>query len=107
MIKAITIIIAAVTALHVSAADSENGKLLSRKCSACHGKLGIARNPEVPHLAGQSTRYIKKSIMDFQKGERQDRRMSLIVSDLSEKDINDLAAWYSSLEISVVDPNSN
>lgn len=107
MNKAITIIIAAIIALPVSAADLENGRSLSRKCSGCHGKLGIARDPEVPHLASQSARYIKKSITDFQKGERQDRRMSLIVTNLSEKDINDLAAWYSSLEISVVDPNSN
>jgi len=45
--------------------------------------------------------------MDFQKGERQDRRMSLIVKNLSKEDIKDLAAWYSSLELSVVDPNAN
>ena len=75
----------------------QNGKKLSRKCSVCHGQLGVARDPEVPHLAGQSARYIEKSIMDFQKGERQDRRMSLIVKNLSKEDIKDLAAWYSSL----------
>ena len=94
-------------AMPVAAADRENGKLLSKKCSACHGKLGVARDPEVPHLAGQSARYIEKSIKDFQKGERQDRRMTLMVKKLSKADIKDLAAWYSSLEISVVDPNSN
>lgn len=94
-------------AMPVAAADRENGKLLSKKCSACHGKLGVARDPEVPHLAGQSARYIEKSIKDFQKGERQDRRMTLMVKALSKADIKDLAAWYSSLEISVVDPNSN
>ena len=107
MKKVLSLLIAVVVALPVAAADSKNGKSLSRKCSACHGKLGIARDPEVPHLAGQSARYIEKSIMDFQKGERQDRRMSLIVKNLSKADIKDLAAWYSSLEISVVDPNSN
>lgn len=107
MNKILSLIVATVVALPATAADLENGRSLSRSCSSCHGKLGIARDPEVPHLAGQSARYIEKSLMDFQKGERQDRRMSLIVNNLSEEDIKDLAAWFSSLEISVVDPNSS
>jgi len=107
MNKSLSLILATLIALPVAASDPQNGKKLSRKCSVCHGQLGIARDPEVPHLAGQSARYIEKSIMDFQKGERQDRRMSLIVKNLSKEDIKDLAAWYSSLELSVVDPNAN
>ena len=84
MNKALSLILATLIAVPVAASDPQNGKKLSRKCSVCHGQLGIARDPEVPHLAGQSARYIEKSIMDFQKGERQDRRMSLIVKNLSK-----------------------
>lgn len=96
----------AIVAAPLHAADPENGKLLSKKCSVCHGKLGLARDPEVPHLAGQSALYIEKSLTDFQKGDRQDRRMTLMVKDLSKEDIKDIAAWYSSLKITVEDPDS-
>lgn len=86
------------------AADPENGAVLSRKCSVCHGKNGIAKDPEVANLAGQSAFYLEKSLKDFRKGIREDRRMSLIVKNLSDDDIKDLAAWYSSFEVTVVVP---
>lgn len=83
------------------AADAENGALLSRQCSVCHGKDGIAKDPEVANLAGQSAFYLEKSLKDFQKGMREDRRMTLIVQNLSDDDIKDLAAWYASFKVTV------
>ncbi len=64
----------------------------------CHGKQGISNDPEVPHLAGQPALYLEKSLTDFIKGVREDRRMSLIVKTLSKKDVRALAAWYASLD---------
>lgn len=87
------------------AIDPENGKKLSRQCSVCHGKDGIAKDPEVANLAGQSAFYIEKSLKDFRAGIREDRRMSLIVKSLSDDDIKDLAAWYSSFVIKVEVPD--
>lgn len=86
------------------AADPDNGKRLSRQCSACHGKDGIARDPEVANLAGQSAYYLEKSLKDFQSGAREDRRMTLIVKNLSDSDIKDIAAWYASFEVTVTIP---
>ncbi|MGB7287313.1 MAG: cytochrome c [Salaquimonas sp.] len=86
------------------AADLENGKNLARKCSVCHGKFGIAKDPEVANLAGQSAFYLEKSLVDFREGKREDRRMSLIVANLSDSEIKDLAAWFSSIEITLVEP---
>jgi len=86
------------------AADAENGRLLARKCSVCHGKNGIARDPEVANLAGQSAFYLEKSLKDFREGIREDRRMSLIVKDLSDDDIKDLALWFSSFKVTVEVP---
>jgi cytochrome c553 len=86
------------------AADPENGQKLSRKCSVCHGKNGMAKDPEVANLAGQSAFYLEKSLKDFRKGIREDRRMSLIVMNLSDDDIKDLAAWYSSFVVTVEVP---
>ena len=73
-------------------------------CAVCHGKDGVSRNPEAPNLAGMSSLYLEKSLVDYRKGIRQDRRMSLIASALSMEQIKDLAAWYSAFEISVKVP---
>jgi len=81
-----------------------NGKALSSQCSVCHGKDGIATDPESPNLAGQSALYIEKSILDYQKGIREDRRMSIIADGLSMDDIKDLAAWYSAFELTAKEP---
>lgn len=86
-------------------ADLANGKVLSKQCSVCHGKDGVAKDPESPNLAGQSALYIEKTLVDYQKGLREDRRMSIIAKSLSREDIKDLAAWYSAFEITVKEPS--
>lgn len=88
----------------VHAADSAKGKVLARQCSVCHGKMGIAKDPEVPNLAGQSSFYLEKALNDFRTGTRQDRRMSLLVQGLRKSDIKDLAAWYASVAVTVIAP---
>jgi cytochrome c553 len=85
-------------------ADMANGKKLSVQCSVCHGKDGVSRNPEAPNLAGMSSLYFEKSLIDYQKGDRHDRRMSLIAQTLTKDQIKDLASWYSSFEITVKVP---
>ncbi len=47
------------------AADPVNGRALSRQCTVCHGKTGVANDPEVPNLAGQSAFYLEKSMKDY------------------------------------------
>ena len=86
------------------AGDPVNGRKLARKCTVCHGKLGVGRDPEVPHLAGQPALYLEKSLNDYKTGKRKDRRMTLMVKPLSKADIKDLAAWYGSLKIEVKAP---
>ncbi|MFT5896717.1 MAG: cytochrome c553 [Candidatus Azotimanducaceae bacterium] len=92
------------TSSHVSAADPANGQLLARQCSVCHGKIGVANDPEVPNLAGQSAFYIEKSLKEYRSGGRQDRRMSLIAQNIVDSDIKDLAAWYASFVVKVTAP---
>lgn len=92
------------TVLPLSAADVELGKKLAKKCSVCHGKLGVAKDPEVPNLAGQSAFYIEKSLKDYQSGAREDRRMTLMVKPLTDQDIKNIAAWYASFVVTVDAP---
>ena len=86
------------------AADAENGRTLARQCSVCHGKTGMSKDPEVPNIAGQSALYLEKTMKDYREGRREDRRMTLIAQPLSDEEISDLAAWYSSIEVTVVVP---
>jgi cytochrome c553 len=88
----------------VVAADMANGKALSSQCSACHGKNGLSKDPEAPNLAGLSSLYIEKALVDYKKGMRHDRRMSLIAQGLSKPQMKDLAAWYSAFEITIKAP---
>ncbi|MEM7258059.1 MAG: cytochrome c [Pseudomonadota bacterium] len=88
----------------VHAADLSQGKALSSQCSVCHGKDGIAKDPESPNLAGQSALYLEKAMVDYQKGHREDRRMSIIAKSLSMEDIKNLAAWYAAFELTVKAP---
>lgn len=92
------------TTLPGLAADPENGRILARKCSVCHGKLGLARDPEVPNLAGQSAFYVEKALKDYTTGAREDRRMTLLAQGLKEQEIEDLAAWYASIEVTATAP---
>jgi len=85
--------------------DLSKGKALSSQCSVCHGKNGLAKDPESPNLAGLSALYIEKTLIDYQKGIREDRRMSIIAKALSIDDIKNLAAWYSAFEITVKEPS--
>jgi cytochrome c553 len=89
----------------IYAADAKQGQMLAKKCSSCHGKDGISKDPEVPSLAGQPEFYLRKAIEDFQKGNREDRRMTMMAKPLSKTDIADLAAWFSSIKVTVELPS--
>lgn len=86
------------------AGDAANGRVLARACSVCHGKLGLASDPEVPNLAGQSAFYVEKALDDYRSGAREDRRMTLMAQALTDEAIEDLAAWYESIEVSAAAP---
>ena len=91
-----------VTSSH--AADAKNGQVLAKKCTVCHGKIGVSNDPEVPNLAGQSAFYIEKALKDYRQGTREDRRMTLMAKPLEDADIKDLAAWYASIKFTAEAP---
>ena len=93
-----------VASMPLYAGDLSAGKSLSSQCAVCHGKDGLSRDPETPNLAGLSSLYIEKALVDYKKGHRQDRRMSLIAQSLSKAQIKDLSAWYSAFELTVKVP---
>lgn len=75
--------------------DPKAGENKSLVCSACHGPQGISANPEWPHLAGQHAPYLTKQLHDFKEGKsRSAVTMSPMVANLSDQDMEDLAAYY-------------
>jgi len=87
------------------AGDAKAGRAKAESvCSVCHGVDGLAKIPEAPNLAGQSESYLTEQIAAFKSGERKNEMMSVVVQDLSPTDIENLAAYYSGIEISVKTP---
>jgi cytochrome c553 len=86
------------------AGDVAAGRRKATACQTCHGLDGLSKLPEAPHLAGQPQRYLVKSLDDYRKGARKHEMMTLVVKDLTDQDIADLAAYYGAIEISVTLP---
>ncbi|MDH5205370.1 MAG: cytochrome c [Hylemonella sp.] len=73
-------------------------------CAVCHGPMGLAMQPNVPNLAGQSEIYLVEQLRNYRSGKRHHEVMSVIAKPLSNQEINDLAQWYASLQIQVQAP---
>ena len=80
-----------------AAGNAEAGKKKATTCAACHGVDGISASDIWPNLKGQKNGYLVKQLKDFKSGQRQDPVMSPLAKPLSDEDIADLAAYYSSL----------
>ncbi|WP_455216975.1 c-type cytochrome [Kaarinaea lacus] len=80
------------------AGDAAAGKAKSANCAGCHGLNGKSNNPNYPNLAGQKSNYLVKATKDYRDGNRKDPMMSSMATGLSDADIEDLAAFYSSVK---------
>lgn len=78
------------------AGDAAAGKAKSAICAACHGATGHSMNPLWPNLAGQKEQYLAKQIKAFRDGTRKDPTMAPMVAALTDDDIANLAAYFSS-----------
>lgn len=98
---AIAALVAALCAAGATqAADHAAGrKLASGTCAVCHGLDGIAKNPDAPHLAGENVEYLLRQLKAFKSGERKHEQMSIIAQGLSDEQMANVAAWYSSIKI--------
>jgi cytochrome c553 len=96
------LLLCAGSALEAHAGGVKAGAAVAEKCQACHGLDGLAKIEEAPNIAGQNEQYLIKQLTAFKSGERQNEMMSLVAPDLSDKDIEDLASYYSAIEIKVV-----
>ena len=64
------------------------------RCERCHGLNGNSTNPRVPALAGQRADYLTKVLHAYRTGARKSTEMAAMSGDLTENDIDNLAAHY-------------
>ena len=79
--------------------DAKAGEKKIAMCIGCHGIIGYkASFPEVhrvPMISGQSAKYIASALNAYKKGERKHPTMRGIADSLSDQDIADVSAYYS------------
>jgi cytochrome c553 len=80
-----------------AAGDAAAGAKKATTCIACHGKDGVSIAPTYPNLACQKDQYLVKSIQAYKSGARNDPMMKPMVASLSDSDIENIAAYFSTL----------
>ena len=81
--------------------DAEAGKAKVAVCGACHGADGNSAAPNFPKLAGQGERYLTKQMQDIKSGKRTVLEMTGLLTNLSDQDLADIAAYFASQKGSV------
>ncbi len=80
-----------------AAGDPAAGKAKAAVCAACHGADGKAIMPSYPNIAGQHAAYLAKQLTEYRDGDRVNALMSGQAANLSDEDIQDLAAYFASM----------
>lgn len=73
--------------------DPAAGEPLTAVCGGCHGSHGVSTDAATPNLAGQDARYLANAIKAYPKTRRH-LSMESYVGDLSQADIENIAAFY-------------
>jgi cytochrome c553 len=77
--------------------DVAKGQTLSSQvCGACHTADGSRGSPANPIIAGQHPEYLAKQLAEFKSGKRNNPVMKGFATTLSDSDMRDVAAFYSS-----------
>jgi cytochrome c553 len=83
----------------VAAGDPAAGRIKAETCLGCHAipnYSNVYPSYHVPKLAGQNADYIVQALKGYQNGARKHSTMHANSSNLSEQDMADIAAFFSS-----------
>jgi cytochrome c553 len=82
-----------------AAGDADAGQGKSAICAACHGADGNSVVPNWPKIAGQHAPYLERQLGLIKSGARPVPEMAGIVAGLSDQDLANVAAYYSTQTI--------
>lgn len=90
----------AAAAFWMNPASAQDMPLAERiqQCGGCHGEGGNSRLENIPSLAGQPAFFTLNQLILMREGVRKVEQMAPFVKDLTDKDIEALAAHYAMLE---------
>jgi len=91
---AAVVVIAIANAAH-AAGDAAAGETKAAPCVACHGAAGNSTQAKVPSLAAQPPLYVYYQLLQFREKRRSDPLMSPMAANLSDRDMQDLGAYFS------------
>lgn len=81
----------------IAAGDAAAGKTKAFTCMGCHGipsYHNVYPSYHVPKLGGQHANYIAAALQAYKSGQRRHSTMRAQVANLSEQDMQDLAAFF-------------
>lgn len=87
-------VLAAAANSALAAGNAAAGKEKAQTCAECHGERGNTSNSMYPKLAGQHESYLLRALKDYKSGERENQVMANMLSNMSEQDLADLAAYF-------------
>lgn len=95
----ISLCVLAVLASNMASAsgDISAGKQKAQVCAACHGADGNPSDPQYPRLAGQYADYLAQALHEYKDGERKNAIMAGMAAPLTDQDIENVTAYFSSL----------
>jgi cytochrome c553 len=68
-------------------------------CVSCHGAGGNAALPNIPNIAQQPKQFLVSALYQFREGKRKNDMMAPVTAGLSNADLNELAAYFSSQKL--------
>lgn len=83
------------------AADAAAGMQKAQVCIACHGPEGVSATPAIPSLAGQPAQFIATQLLMFREGKRKDPQMSPFAANLTNTDLNNIAAYFTAQKLTL------
>ncbi len=83
----------------IAEGDAIEGKKQATICVTCHGANGISSQEIWPNLAGQKYNYLVKQLKAFRDGNRKEPSMEMMVGSLSDREIENIASFFSSIQL--------
>ncbi len=93
---ALSLLMIAGPSMALGRGNPAQGRKMAATCEGCHGKGGRSTTPQFPVLAGQYYDYIVHALKAYRSGTRKNAIMNGMASNLSNQQIKDLAAYFSS-----------
>jgi cytochrome c553 len=88
-------VLAAALSFCCGSAVAQDAPPKAQACVACHGPGGNSTDPLVPSLAGQPEQALANQLYQFREGDRNDPQMTPMAANLSNAEMNELAAYFS------------